>query len=137
MINKSNESLILLTYKEKILLMIRNYVFNSGLKKIWCMIGGKKENNESYEKTIVRKIKEEMNIEVCNVKLLLVSPLHDKNIHFYHGKLTDNNVNRIERAEGQELQFFNLKELDKLQLAASANLFFTQNRDTVEELLVN
>lgn len=137
MIRKSSESLILLTYKEKILLMIRDYVYNSGLKKIWCMIGGKKENNESYEKTITRKIKEEMNIEVRDVKLLLVSPLDDKDIHFYHGKLTDSNVNFIERAEGQELQFFNLKELDKLQLAASANLFFTQHRSAVEELLVN
>lgn len=101
------------------------------------MIGGKKENNESFEKTIVRKIKEEMNIEVSNVKLLLISPSFDKDIHFYHGKLTDNNVNLIERAEGQELQFFNLKELDKLQLAASANLFFTRHRSAVEELLVN
>ena len=137
MIRKSSESLILLTYKEKILLMIRNYVFNSGLKKIWCMIGGKKENNETFEKTIIRKIKEEMNIEVSNVKPLLISPCHDKDIHFYHGKLTDNNVNRIERAEGQELQFFNLKELDKLQLTASANLFFTRHRSAVEELLIN
>ncbi len=117
--------------------MIRNYVFNSGLKKIWCMIGGKKENNESFEKTITRKIKEEMNIEVGTIKLLLISPSNDKDIHFYHGKLTDNNVNLIERSEGQELQFFNLKELDNLQLTASANTFFTQHRDTVEELLVN
>lgn len=137
MIRKSSESLIFLTYKEKILLMIHNYVFNSGLKKIWCMIGGKKQNNESYEKTIVRKIKEEMNIEVGAIKLLSISPLDDKDIHFYHGKLTDNNVNRIERAEGQELQFFSLKELDKLQLAASASLFFTQHRGAVEELLIN
>lgn len=137
MIHESSESLILLTYKEKILLMIRNYVFNSGLKKIWCMIGGKKENNESFEKAITRKIKEEMNIEVNDIKLLLISPLDDKNIHFYHGKLTDNDVNRIERADGQELQFFNLRELDKLQLAASANLFFTQHRGRIAELLVN
>ena len=137
MLHKSSESLILLTYKEKILLMIRNYVFNSGLKKIWCMIGGKKENNESFEKTIVRKIKEEMNIEVSDVKFLLISPSYDKDIHFYHGKLTDSNVNRIERAAGQELQFFDLKELDKLQLASSANLFFTRHRGQIEELLVN
>ena len=102
--------------------MIRDYDLTARLKKTWSMIGGRKENNESFEKTIVRKIKEEMNIEVSSVKLLLISPLDDKNIHFYHGKLTDNNVNRIERAEGQELQFFNLKELDKLQLAASSNL---------------
>lgn len=137
MIHKSSESLILLTYKEKILLMIRDYDLTSRLKKIWCMIGGKKENNESFEKAIIRKIKEEMNIEVSNVKLLLISLSYGKDIHFYHGKLTDNNVNRIERAEGQELQFFNLKELDKLHLAASANHFFTQHRSAVEELLVN
>jgi len=137
MINKSSESLILLTYKEKILLMIRGHDLTSRLKKIWCMIGGKKEGNESFEKAITRCIKEEMNIEVNDVKFLLVSPSYDKDIHFYHGKLTDNNVNRIERAEGKELQFFNLKELDKLQLVASANNFFIQHRSAVEELLVN
>ena len=137
MIRKSCESLILITYKEKILLMIRDYDFTAGLKKVWCMVGGKKEDNESYEKTIVRKIKEDMNIEVSNVKLLLISPIGDNDIHFYHGKLTDNNVNRIQRAEGQELQFFNLKELCNLQLAASANLFFTKHRSAVEELLIN
>lgn len=101
------------------------------------MIGGEKGNNESFEKTIIRKIKEEMNIEISEVKLLSVAPSDNKNTYFYHGKLTDSNVNFIERAEGQELQFFDIKELDKLQLATSADLFFTQNRGIVEELLVN
>lgn len=137
MIHKSDESLILLTYKEKILLMSWNYDFNVGVQKTWCMIGGKKEHNESFEETIIRKIKEEMNIEVNSIKFLLISPSDDKNIYFYHGKLTDNNVNYIERAEGQELQFFDLKELDKLQLATSTNFFFAQHRNAVEELLVN
>lgn len=117
--------------------MIRDYVFNSGAQKTWCMIGGKKENNESCEKTITRCIKQEMNIKINDVKLLLVSPAGDKNTYFYHGKLTDGNVNLIERSEGQELQFFDLEELDKLHLAASANLFFTQNKNIVEELLAN
>lgn len=137
MIRKLDESLILLTYKEKILLMIRNYIFNSGAQKIWCMVGGKKGNNESFEKTIIRKIKEEMNIKISDVKFLLASPVDNKNTYFYHGKLTDNNVNFIQRSEGQELQFFDLKELDKLQLATSADLFFTKNRNIVEELLTN
>lgn len=137
MVRKINESLVLLTYKEKILLMIRNYVFNSGLQKIWCMVGGEKENNESFEKAIVRKIKEEMNIEINDVKLLLVAPSDSKNTYFYHGRLTDNNVNLIERAEGQELQFFDLKELGKLKLATSTNIFFKQNRNIVEEAIAN
>jgi ADP-ribose pyrophosphatase YjhB (NUDIX family) len=137
MIHKFNESLVLLTYKEKILLMIKNYVFNSGLQKTWHMIGGEKENNESSEKTIARKIKEEMNIKINDVRLLLVTPSENKDTYIYHGKLTDNNVNLIERAEGQELQFFDLDELDNLQLAASADLFFSNNKNIVEELLVN
>jgi len=135
--HKPNESLVLLTYKEKILLMIRNYVFNSGAQKIWSMIGGEKGSNESFEKTIIRKIKEEMNIEISDIKLLLVVPSDNKDTYFYHGKLTDNNVNFIERAEGQELQFFDLKELNKIQLASSSNLFFTKNRSIVEESLAN
>lgn len=117
--------------------MIRNHVFNSGVKKIWCMVGGEKGNSESFEKAITRCIKEEMNIEIGDVKLLSVLPTDSKNTYFFHGKLTDSNVNLIERSEGQELQFFDLKELDKLQLAASADLFFTQNKSTVEELLCN
>lgn len=137
MIRKPNESLVLLTYKEKILLMIKNYVFNSGLRKTWRMIGGEKENNESCEKTIARCIKKEMNIKISDIKLLLVAPSADKNTYFFHGKLTDSNVNLIERAEGQELQFFDLKELNKLQLAISADHFFTQNKNIVEELLAN
>lgn len=137
MIRKINESLIFLTYKEKILLMIRDYVFNSGAQKIWRMIGGEKANNESCEKTITRCIKEEMNIKINGIKLLLISPSRDKDTYFYHGKLTDNNVNFIERSEGQELQFFDLKELGKLHLTASASLFFTKNNNIVEELLGN
>jgi ADP-ribose pyrophosphatase YjhB (NUDIX family) len=134
---KSNESLVLLTYKEKILLMIRDYVFNSGIKKTWRMVGGEKENNESFEKAITRCIKKEMNIKVSDVKFLLMKPSENKNTYFYHGKLTDDDVNLIQRAEGQELQFFDLKELNKIKLASSADLFFTQNKNIVEELLVN
>lgn len=137
MIDKLNESLILLTYKEKILLMIRDYVLNSGKQKIWCMIGGEKICNESCERTIARYIKEEMNIKIADVKLLLVVPSDSKDTYFYHGKLTDNNVNLIERAEGQELQFFDLKELSKIQLSETADFFFTQNKNIVEGLLTN
>lgn len=101
------------------------------------MVGGEKISNESSEKTIIRKIKEEMNIKINDIKLLFVAPSNDKDTYFYHCKLTDKDVNLIERADGQELQFFNLKELSKLQLATSADLFFTQNRNIIEDLLVN
>lgn len=115
--------------------MIKGYASNSRVEKIWRMIGGEKESSESFEKAIIRKIKEEMNIKIDDVKLVLVSPSFGKNTYFYHGKLTDNNVNFMEREEGHELQFFDLKELDRLQLATSTNLFFTKHRNAVEELL--
>jgi ADP-ribose pyrophosphatase YjhB (NUDIX family) len=137
MVHKPNESLVLLTYKEKILLMIRDYVFNSGLQKTWSMVGGEKGVNESCEKTIIRKIKEDMNIKIKDVRFLLTTSSQDKDTYFYHGKLTDDNVNFIRRAEGQELQFFKLRELYKLRLSTSANLFFRQNRNIIEELVTN
>jgi ADP-ribose pyrophosphatase YjhB (NUDIX family) len=137
MLQKHNESLVLLTYKEKILLMIKNYVFNSGEQKTWCMVGGEKSNNESFENTILRKIKEEMKIEIGSVKFLSIISSDNKNTYFYHGKLTDNNVNLIERSDGQELQFFDLKELNKIRLTLSAETFFSQNKNTIEELLTN
>jgi ADP-ribose pyrophosphatase YjhB (NUDIX family) len=137
MLQKLNESLVLLTYKEKILLSIKNYAFNSGVQRIWSLIGGEKKNDESMEKIISRKIKEEMKIEIDDIKFLLVNSSENKDTYFYHGKLTDNNVNLIERSDGQELQFFNLKELSKIQLASSAHVFFTQNKNIVEELLIN
>ena len=99
------------------------------------MVGGEKGSGESFEKTITRCIKEEMKIQISNVKFLLTISSDNKDTYFYHGKLTDNNVNFIERAEGQELQFFDLEELNKIHLTTSANLFFTQNKNIVEELL--
>jgi ADP-ribose pyrophosphatase YjhB (NUDIX family) len=137
MLQKLDESLVLLTYKEKILLTIKNYIINSGTQKTWSLIGGEKKTDESLEKTVIRNIKEDMKIEVGDIKFLLVAPSDNKNTYFYHGKLTDNNVNLIERAEGQELQFFDLKELNKIRLTSSADSFFTQNRNIIEELLVN
>jgi ADP-ribose pyrophosphatase YjhB (NUDIX family) len=101
------------------------------------MVGGEKEVNESCEKTIVRKIKEDMNIKIKDIKFLLTTSSQDKDTYFYHGKLTDDNVNFIQRAEGQELQFFKLRELYKLRLSTSANLFFRQNRNIIEELVTN
>jgi ADP-ribose pyrophosphatase YjhB (NUDIX family) len=101
------------------------------------MIGGKKENNESCEKTIIRKIREEMNIKIADVKFILATSSGDKDTYFYHGKLTDDNVNFIQRSEGQELQFFDLDELNSLQLAGSADMFFTENKNIIEGLLIN
>jgi ADP-ribose pyrophosphatase YjhB (NUDIX family) len=117
--------------------MIKNYVYNSGAQKTWTMIGGEKGSNESFEKTIIRKIKEEMNIKIDDIKFLSNNISENKDTYFYHGKLTDNNVNLMQRAEGQELQFFDFDELNKIELTGSVNFFLKQNRDVMEDLLIN
>jgi len=105
---KSSNCQILLTYKGKALMM---YKFNSAIdteKHTWSFIGGEKKSKETSEDALSRMVKNEANIKINDVKQV------SKN--FYHARLTDENVNQIQRREGQLLDFFTPSDLQKLKL---------------------
>lgn len=104
--------LILLTYKGKALLMNRKNSAIDEEKHPWCFIGAIKGKDESFEKAMVRRVEKETGIKVENIKQL--SKL------FYHADLSDDNVNKMKRAENQLLDFFNLREINKLSLTHSS-----------------
>ena len=105
---------------------------------LWRLISGEKEDPESFEQAICRKIKHTTKLELTNIQLL--SPAaHNKGRpykgkHFYHGELTDNDVNSIERREGQRLEFFTLVELEKLTLTEATHGLLNEYRNAVEKL---
>ncbi|MBI2032171.1 MAG: NUDIX hydrolase [Candidatus Levybacteria bacterium] len=116
--DKSPTGLILLTYKGKVLLM---YKTNSPIdeeKHEWCFIGSKKNDKESFKETLLRKVEKEASIIVDEVELV--------SENFYHARLTDDNVNQIKRGEGQLLDFFTLREVQKLRLEASTRSFISK-----------
>lgn len=136
MVNKVDISLILLTYKGKVLLMHRNAQPNPLKISDWCFIGGVKEKHKSLEETIFTDVERETSIKLKEVELLSNLFSNDEKQYYYHAKLTDENVNDIKRGEGQALDFFTLRELDRLNLSASTKLFVVKHRDLLEQVNV-
>ena len=136
MVNKVDTSLILLTYKGKVLLMHRNVLPNILQINDWSFIGGTKEKNKSFEETIYKDVERETSIKLEKVELLSDPINSDNRKHFYHAKLTDKNVNDIKRGDGQTLDFFTLRELERLHLSESTKLFIVKYRNLLEQVQI-
>ncbi len=125
-------SSILLTYKGKVLLMHRD--MSAIVQTDWCLIEGKKEKNKSFEDSISRTVEREINIILTRVALISSSMSENMKKHFFHSELTDADVNNIRRDEGQTLQFFTIRELEKLSLTSDTKAFVSQHRDFLESV---
>ncbi|MCL5114066.1 MAG: NUDIX domain-containing protein [Patescibacteria group bacterium] len=112
-------SLILLTYKGKVLLMHKQKSVIDRESHPWCFIGAIRENKESFEHAMERRVEKEMGIKIKNVEFV--------SENCYHAQLTDDNVNNIQRAENQLLDFFTPKELTKLFLSRSTQAFILKH----------
>ncbi len=114
--------------------MHRNSLPNMLQINVWCFIGGVKEKNRSFEETIYRDVERETSIKLKRVELVSDLLYNDEKKHFYHAELTDENVNDIKREEGQTLDFFTLRELDRLNLSALTKLFVVKHRELLEQV---
>lgn len=117
-----DSSLILLTYKGKILLMTREEI-NSNISNPWVLIGGVRNKSEKLDQTILRIVEKE-----TGLKLDGVTPVFEYNGEggrkvLYHASLTDKSVNNIHRIEGHLLNFFSLQEALKLPLSPLTHTF--------------
>ncbi len=135
-VNK-DASVILLTYKGKILLLLQENSPIRSTRDVWTLLSGVKNKNESFEDAIVRKIKVEMQISVPSVEFLSNWNYDGKKKYFYRASLTDQQVNNILREEGQAIGFFSLQELAKLPLENLTKLFIAKHRDLLENLHTN
>lgn len=134
MINSPASSSILLTYKGKLLLSSPDLNSSGIPQDSWSLIGGKKVEAESFEQAIRRKIKYATKLELKNIQPL-TDAAGSSGKCFYHGELTDNDVNAIERREGERLEFFTLPEAEKLTLTEMTQEILTDYKNQLEELL--
>lgn len=119
----NSSSLILLTYKGKVLLMHRQKNALDGDKYPWSFIGGIKDKKESFENAMTRTVEKETGIKIGNVEFI--------SEFCYHATLTDDNVNKIQREENQSLDFFTPKELNKLSLSKKTQEFISKHSDVI------
>lgn len=120
---KISPGLILLTYKGKALLMYKSNGPIDEEKHPWCFIGGIKGEKESFEKAMARRVEKETGIKIEKVEFV--------SEFCYHARLTDDNVNKIERAENQLLDFFSLKESKKLFLSSTTTQFISKHGNLI------
>ncbi len=123
-----DQSMILLTYKRKMLLMRRDFVRDRHEQNALHLIVGIKDSSESFEETVLKAVEKE-----TGIRLTAIQPLsHTNNAYFFHAQLTDADVNHIVRGEGDILEFFSLKELGTLSLTTETQVFVTKHRDLLE-----
>jgi NADH pyrophosphatase NudC (nudix superfamily) len=126
-VNSVTSGLILLTYKGKVLLMHKQKSVIDEEQHPWCLIGGIREEKESFEKALSRRVLKETGIKIENVQVL--------SEFCYHAELTDDNVNKIQRKENQLLDFFNSKELNKLLLSNSTQQFLIDHGSLINPIV--
>jgi hypothetical protein len=100
--------LIILTYKDKILLMQKRNSEIDIVKHPWSFIWTVHKRNEPLKENIQKSIQKEMGIKIENIEKI--------SDEFFLAKLTDKDVNNIQRSEHQLLDFFTLEEAKKLIL---------------------
>ncbi len=113
-----SSGLILLTYKGKVLLMHKTNGVLDKIKHPWCLIGGQPHAQESYETALSRSVQKETGIRLENIEFV------EKNK--YHAALTDDNINKMQRGEFQLLDFFTIKDLEKLYLTDATREFVSK-----------
>ncbi|KKQ93291.1 MAG: hypothetical protein UT56_C0003G0033 [Candidatus Levybacteria bacterium GW2011_GWB1_39_7] len=88
-------------------------------KHAWSFIGGTKGTQGSIESALSKRVEKETGVKIEKVEFVSKS--------CYHATLTDDNVNRIERQEGQLLSFFSFRELQNLLLSNPTREFVSKH----------
>jgi 8-oxo-dGTP diphosphatase len=123
-----------LTYKNKILLMLRDDKPGISSPNCWGLIGGHVEPGEKPDDAIVREVAEETNLKINNKILLFHSEFSidtgKKEFFFYHIPLTQANIKNVQLMdEGQALEFKTLEELKSLKLSYSLIKYLAEKKN--------
>ena len=125
-------AVIVLEREGKFLLQLRSNVEGIPNPNKWGFFGGCIEEGENPQDTIVREIKEELNINLEKDKLNLITSgkLEHRKIHvFEHPCKWDKKDMKL--GEGQDFNFFSAKEIFNIKNTAPGL------RNFVKEFLVN
>ena len=121
--DKNDSNLILLTYKEKALLM---YKYESSIDETeheWTFPKTIKKSSESIKEGLMKVVFKEAGIKIGNIRYI--------GRNFYHAQLSDNDVNSIKRKELQLINFFTLNEVKKLNLSPLTKNFVNQHGNLI------
>lgn len=109
---------------------VYDYPLNSDASH-WSFLSVEREKSKTIEASIISKVEKITGIKLTNVTHIADILIDNKSENFYQAKLTDDNVNNMSREHGQVLQFFSMKEVEKLNLEPYAKKFVVDNFPTL------
>lgn len=117
----------LILYDGKVLLLHRDNIPTIPDPGTWQSISGHVEEGEEFDDAIVREIKEETNLSPKNIRYLGKVMTSDDIIALYLVRLSDDEVKDLKLGnEGQELKFYEVNDVEKLNLTPSVRAFINK-----------
>lgn len=116
MINGGFVSLIIENLKGQVLLMLRDDKSTIPYPNCWAFIGGHIEEGETPEQALVREVKEELDYDLKKYDFFKKYACEEGNISVFYIK-GDYKIEDFRLGEGQKIQFFSKKEIQKLKTA--------------------
>jgi len=101
---------------------------------VWSFFSVTREKNKTLKESIINKVKRETGIQLMAADFLLDMDLNGQDKHFYHSSLNDDNVNSMQRENGETLQFFAIKELSELNLTDATKYFVDTHNELIKKL---
>jgi 8-oxo-dGTP diphosphatase len=125
------------TYKGKVLLFHRDDKVGIDDPGKWSLIGGNVEDGESFEKALIREVKEEINISVTDPKFLFPRQgLLGHDGQCFHIPLSELQAQSIKLGdEGQEVKFFTFEEMGKLPLTVDLKAIYNDRSSLIKETI--
>jgi 8-oxo-dGTP diphosphatase len=124
----------LIYYDKKLLLLLRDNNPSISNPNRWSLIGGKIEDNETPLQALKREIMEEICTLAKSIKYLGKINNPDNSSHFiFLVKMTPGEVKKIKLGnEGQDLKFFRMDEIRKLNLTSKLKAYIKMHGNYLE-----
>ena len=136
-----NSATALITYNKKILMLLRDNKPEIPDPNCWQLIGGQLESNETPIEALIREVREESNLEIKKNEPILIGEINflgKKKIFLYWIKLSKAKAREVKLGnEGQEIAFFSIKELEKLNLGLNTSNYFKKFKKGLKNIVEN
>jgi 8-oxo-dGTP diphosphatase len=110
---KIGTSIIFYNSMNQVLLLLRDDIKQIPYPNCWDIPGGGLEEGETPQQTIVREMKEEIELELSEPKLFNVSIKYDR-IEYTFWQVIDLDLSKTPLHEGQMLKWFSKEEIENL-----------------------
>lgn len=116
-IKKIGTAIIIENSDGKFLLQLRDNKQTIKYPNCWVLFGGGNKKNETTEQTIVREIKEELNLlleDFSFYRNFIYEDFEEKHLQYIYYKKWDLDISNLNLNEGQAMKFFSVNEIESL-----------------------